>query len=101
MQMFVQVFSKNEANGIIQALINVLKVPWMLLMYSITNGLTTRDLSDVISTTLAGGTRMLMICSLVKSEGAYCNGVTLKDVRMYNTHLMVALCRWCAARFLN
>ena len=50
-----------------------LKIPWMIVFYSITNGLTTSDVERICTANEARNTRVITICSLVKSEGWFQN----------------------------
>ena len=52
----------------INGLKGALKTPWLLVAYSIINGLTASDIEEMLTTNEAS-TRILTICSLVKAEG--------------------------------
>ena len=49
----------------------VLGEPWMAVFYNTTNGLTVSDVQELCSANEARNSRVLTVCSLLKSEGTY------------------------------
>ena len=66
---YPQIFSHEMAQLTVKGLVQALKVPWMLVAYSITNGLTTSDMEQIFTANESRNTRVLTVCSLIKVEG--------------------------------
>lgn len=67
--MFPKVLSVNQLNTGVKGLHVALGESWIAVFYDVTNGVSIADVEAVCSENNASNTRVLTICSLMKSEG--------------------------------